>query len=86
MLLLLSGVSIWLPASSDLAQAQQIRAEPGGVAVGRDVTQSTINIGVPPEQLAALVRQASRLSETQKKVIAKLEGELDLNQAKCVPH
>src|SRR5262249_45004592 len=43
-------------------------------------TGSTINIGVPPEQLAALVRQAADLSETQKKVIAKLEDELDLNQ------
>src|SRR5262249_18623434 len=44
------------------------------------VTGSTINIGVPPEQLAALVRQAADFSEAQKKVIAKLEGELDLNQ------
>src|SRR5436190_1606625 len=60
--------------------AQQIRAETGGIAIGGSVTGSTINIGVPPEQLAALVRQAADLSETQKKVIAKLEGELDLNQ------
>ncbi len=72
-------VGIWLPASSDLAQAQQIRAEPGGVAVGRDITHSTINIGVPPEQLAALIRQTADLSEAQKKLIAKLEGDLDLN-------
>src|SRR5262249_55489513 len=36
--------------------------------------------GVPPEQLAAIVQQAADFSETQKKVIAKLEGELDLNQ------
>jgi tetratricopeptide (TPR) repeat protein len=73
-------VSIWLLASSDPAQAQQIRAETGGVAVGRDVIQSTINIGVPPEQLAALIRQHADLSEAQKKLIAKLEGDLDLNQ------
>ena len=33
-----------------------------------------------PEQLAALVRQAADLSETQKKSDRKLEGELDLNQ------
>src|SRR5436190_3425827 len=60
--------------------AQQIRAETGGIAIGGSVAGSTINIGVPPEQLAALVRQATDLSETQKKVIAKLEDELDLNQ------
>src|SRR5947208_6260979 len=58
----------------------QVRADTGGIAIGGSVTGSTINIGVPPEQLAALVRQAADLSETQKKVIAKLEGELDLNQ------
>src|SRR5262252_9548107 len=62
------------------ADAQQIRAETGGVAIGGSVTGSTINIGIPPEQLTALVRQAADLSETQKKVIAKLEGELDINQ------
>src|SRR5215831_2340754 len=49
--------------------------------IGGSVTGSTINIiGVPPEQLAALIRQGADLSETQKKLIAKLEGELDLNQ------
>ena len=50
-------------------------------SIGGSVTSSTINIiGVPPEQLAALIRQGADLSETQKKLIAKLEGELDLNQ------
>jgi len=58
----------------------QVRADTGGIAIGGSVTGSTINIGVAPEQLAALVRQAADLSDTQKKVIAKLEGELDLNQ------
>src|SRR5215475_4674230 len=62
------------------AGAQQIKADTGGIAIGGSVTGSTINIGVPPEHLAALVRQTADLSETQKKVIAKLEGELDLNQ------
>ena len=69
-----------LVASSRLSHAQQVRAETGGVAIGRDVTGSTINIGIPPEQLAALVRQAADLSEAQKKLIAELEGKLDLNQ------
>src|SRR5205807_7130534 len=62
------------------ADAQQIKAETGGIAIGGSVTGSTINIGVPPEQLAALVQQTADFSETQKKVIAKLESELDLNQ------
>jgi hypothetical protein len=72
------GMCFFAPITA--TYAQQIRAETGGIAVGGSVTGSTINIGVPPEQLAALVRQASDLSETQKKVIAKLEDELDLNQ------
>jgi hypothetical protein len=67
-------------ALNTTADAQQVKADTGGVAIGGSVTGSTINIGVPPEQLAALVRQAADFSETQKKVIAKLEGELDLNQ------
>jgi len=58
----------------------QVRADTGGVAIGRDVNQATINIGIPPEQLAALVRVTVDLSETHKKLIAKLEGDLDLNQ------
>jgi tetratricopeptide (TPR) repeat protein len=66
--------------ASITAAHAQVRADTGGVAIGGSVTGSTINIGVPPEQLAALVRQAADLSETQKKVIAKLEDELDLNQ------
>jgi len=72
------GVCFFAPITA--TYAQQIRAETGGIAIGGSVAGSTINIGVPPEQLAALVRQATDLSETQKKVIAKLEDELDLNQ------
>src|SRR5262245_50211180 len=76
----LLALGIWLLAASGLAHAQQVRAEPGGVAIGRDVVQSTINIAIPPEQLSALVRQAADLSETQETLIERLEGELDLNQ------
>jgi len=76
---LLAALGIWLLASSELARAQ-VRADTGGVAIGRDVNQSTINIGIPPEQLAALVRLTTDLSEAQKTLIAKLEGDLDLNQ------
>ena len=66
--------------ASITAAYAQVRADTGGIAIGGSVTGSTINIGIPPEQLTALVRQAADLSEMQKKVIAKLEGELDINQ------
>src|SRR5882757_3103948 len=41
--------------------------------------QSNI-VGIPPEQLAALIRQHEDHSETQKKLIARLERDLDLNE------
>jgi tetratricopeptide (TPR) repeat protein len=65
---------------SPIAHAQQVKADTGAVAIGGNVSGSTINIGIPPEQLAALVRQSADLSETQKKIIANLEGQLDINQ------
>ena len=67
---------LWSP----IAHAQQVKADTGGVAIGGNVSGSTINIGIPPEQLAALVRQGADLSEAQKKLIANLEGQLDINQ------
>ena len=75
-------LSIGLLTPTPLAQAQQpgVRAESGSVAVGGDVSGSTITIGIPPEQLAALIQQAHDLSESQKKLIAELEAKLDLNQ------
>ena len=76
----IAALGVYCFASSPIVHAQQIRAGTGGVAIGGNVSSSTINIGVPPEQLAALIRQAGDLSETQNKLIAKLEGELDLNQ------
>ena len=51
-----------------------------GVAVGRDIRDSTITVGITEEQRAALVRPYEELSDTQKKLIALLEAELDLNQ------
>jgi len=74
-----AALAIGFFASITTAHAQ-VRADTGSIAIGGSVTGSTINIGIPPEQLTALVRQAADLSETQKKVIAKLEGELDINQ------
>src|ERR1700732_4954328 len=59
--------------------ADQTVSAPAGVAAGRDVT-GPITIGVTPEMLAALTRPWEQLSESQKKEIAKLQGDLDLNQ------
>ena len=82
MIRLLFGLAavVWFFASSPLAAAQTLRAESGGVVIGRDVINSTINIGIPPEELAALVKLYADLSETQKKLIAELEQKLALNQ------
>ena len=37
-------------------------------------------VGIPPPELAALIRQHEDHSETQKKLIARLETDLDLNK------
>src|SRR6202011_2007438 len=49
------------------------------VNVGGTNRQSNI-VGIPPEQLTALIRQHEDHSETQKKLIARLETDLDLNE------
>jgi tetratricopeptide (TPR) repeat protein len=67
-------------SSNPTARAQQVKADQGAVAVRGNVIGSTISIGIPPEQLAALVKQTTDLSEAQKKLITNLEGQLDLNQ------
>ena len=82
MIRLLFGLAavVWFFASSPRAAAQTLSAESGGVVIGRDAINSTINIGVPPEVLAALIKLYADLSETQKKLIAELEQKLALNQ------
>jgi len=61
-------LSIGLLTPPPLAQAQQsgVRAESGSVIVGRDVKDSTIITGIPPDQLEGLIRPYRELSETQK--------------------
>jgi hypothetical protein len=44
------GMCFFAPITA--TYAQQIRAETGGIAIGGSVTGSTINIGIPPQQLA----------------------------------
>jgi outer membrane PBP1 activator LpoA protein len=62
------------------AQVKDVKADSGSVAIGGNVSSSTINIGIPPEVLASLVRQSADLSDAQKKNISDLERKLDLNQ------
>ena len=76
----IAALGVCFVSWSPVGHAQQIKADTGAVAIGGSVSGSTINIGIPPEQLAALVRQGAELSEAQKKLIANLEGQLDINQ------
>jgi hypothetical protein len=58
----LLAFSIWLCASTELIHAQQtqVRAEPGGIAIGGNVTGSTVIISIPQEKVDELVRDAKR--------------------------
>jgi hypothetical protein len=57
-----------------------VKADRGGVAIGGNASNNTFVTGVTPEMLAALSRPWEELSESQKKEIAKLQGDLDFNQ------
>jgi hypothetical protein len=64
------------------AVAQQ--AQGGSVVIGRSVSDSTTTVGIPADQLEALVRDRTRdpadLSATQKELITSLRNELKLSQ------
>jgi tetratricopeptide (TPR) repeat protein len=70
-------------ASTATACAQGVRAETGGVAIGGNVSGSTINIGVPQEKIDALVKEITKpfeqLTAAQKETIDLLKGKLDLS-------
>jgi tetratricopeptide (TPR) repeat protein len=59
------------------AKQRPVQADEGSVAIGGNVSGSTITIGIPPEQLEALIRDRTNLLE---KYSASLTRELDLNQ------
>ena len=65
------------------ARAQGTVSAPGGVAAGRDIRESTINIGIPPDQLPTIIEAATsdwkRLTDEQRKMIADLEGKLGVS-------
>jgi tetratricopeptide (TPR) repeat protein len=71
-------------ALNTTAHAQQIKADTGGVAVGRDIIQSTVIIGFPQQKVDELVREAKRpleeLTTQQRENIALLKEKLDLNE------
>ena len=71
---------------SSVAQAEQgsVKAESSGIAVGGNVSGSILTIGIPSEQLEHLVatrtKELTERSEEQKKLIDRLEKDLDLNE------
>ena len=70
-------------ASNTTAHAQQVRADPNSIAIGGNVTGSTVIIGIPQEKVDELVREAKRsleeLTAQQRENIALLKEKLDLN-------
>src|SRR5215471_15823496 len=79
-----AALGMYVFALNTTAHAQQIKAETGGVAIGRDVIQSTVVIGIPQEKVDELVRDAKRpleeLTTQQRENIALLKEKLDLNE------
>jgi tetratricopeptide (TPR) repeat protein len=66
------------------ADAQQVKADTGGVAIGGSISSSTINIGIPQAKVDSLVRDAKRpleeLTSQQRENITLLKEKLDLNE------
>src|SRR5262245_37453648 len=79
-----AALGMYFFAVNTTAHAQQVKAETGGVAIGRDVIQSTVVIGIAQEKVDELVRDAKRpleeLTTQQRENIALLKEKLDLNE------
>ena len=79
-----AALGMYFFAVNTTAHAQQVKAETGGVAIGRDVIQSTVVIGISQEKVDELVRDAKRpleeLTTQQRENIALLKEKLDLNE------
>jgi tetratricopeptide (TPR) repeat protein len=76
-----------LVLSASIAAAEcsaQEKAGGGGVAAGRDIVNSQITIGIPPEQLAGIIEAGRKdlkdLTEHQKHKIDTLEKDLGVNE------
>jgi tetratricopeptide (TPR) repeat protein len=65
-------------------RAQEVSAGPGGVAVGGNIIDSQINIGIPAEKLPSLIEAATKdwrlLNEQQKQTINELQKTLGVNE------
>ena len=79
-------VLAWASAPVYAQELRSVHAEACSVAIGGNVTNSTINVvcGVPPEKIEELVRSRTKnlsdLSESQRETNALLKEKLDLNQ------
>ena len=70
------------PALGLEARAQGTVSAPGGVAAGRDIRDRTINIGIPPDQVAVIteaLKREQKLTDEQRKIITDLEGKLGVS-------
>ena len=82
--LLFCGFVLVAALIGDACRAQEVRAEPDSVSVGRDVRDSTINIGIPPKDLPAIIAAAKKdaklLTKQQKQTIETLQNKLGVSQ------
>lgn len=67
--------------------AQEVRAGDGAVAAGRDIVNSQITIGIPPEQLAGIIEAGRKdlkdLTERQKHKSTLLKRILESMKTRC---
>src|SRR2546430_17224264 len=82
--LVAAALGMYFFAVNTTGHVQQVKAETGGIAIGRDVIQSTVVIGIAQEKVDELVRDAKRpleeLTTQQRENIALLKEKLDLNE------
>src|SRR5438034_1546188 len=82
--LVAAALGMYVFALNTTAHDQQVKAETGGIAIGRDVIQSTVVIGIAQEKVDELVRDAKRpleeLTTQQRENIVLLKEKLDLNE------
>src|SRR5262245_18740196 len=78
-----AALGMWFFASITAA-SPHVRAETGSIAIGGNVPSSTVIIGIPPEKVDELVRDAKRpleeLTTQQRENIVLLKEKLDLNE------
>jgi tetratricopeptide (TPR) repeat protein len=83
-LFLIFFLGLWLFMEGSITYAQEIKSEAGSVAIGGNVTGSTIIIGIPPNQLEELIRQHKDYSDSQKKLIENLRSRLEINERQII--